>query len=176
MPYWAANSQVKARIDFSMAKPHPWPHVTLDSAETIVSQNDLFVLSLVICHKHLKADNPGMLAGLLPSLMECVKIIHAAAVELGPVIENRPSDKLPLWAKQVNRIVDEYPAVLLRLHDIEPLLRQGRVIEIQRIVVELFNISAAIQVQFIKIALDKKRYTLSLTKIDQISEEIYNHK
>jgi hypothetical protein len=157
-------------------KPQPWPSSAYPFCETIVSQNDLFVMTLVICHKHLKSDNPRMLAGLLVPLQDCAKIIYEAAIELGPIVEEIPADELPLWARQINKIVKEYPAVLLRLKELEPILRAGRVIEARRCIVELFKISAKIQVQFIKIALDKKSYTLSLTKIDQISEEIENHK
>ena len=156
-------------------KPHPWPPYTYPYAETIVSKNDLLVLSLVISHKELKADNPGMLKGLLSSLEAAVKIIYEAAVQLGPAVENRDSTKLPLWAKQVNRITEEYPAVLLRLKELAPILKAGRVYEARQAVVELFNITASIQVQFIKIALDKNRYVLSLSKLDQITEEIDNH-
>jgi hypothetical protein len=157
-------------------KPQPWPSSAYPFCETIVSKNDLFVMSLVLAHKELKADNPKWLAGLLPSLEAATKIIYDAAIELGPIVEEIPADELPLWARQINKIVKEYPAVLLKLRELEPILRAGRVIDARREIVELFNISAKIQVQFIKIALDKKNYVLSLTKIDQISEEIENHK
>jgi hypothetical protein len=156
-------------------KPHPWPPYTYPYAETIVSKNDLLVMSLVISHKELKADNPGWLAGLLPSLEAAVTIIYEAALQLGPAIENRDSTKLPLWAKQVNRIVDEYPAVLLKLKELGPILKAGRVIEARRAVVDLFKITATIQVEFMKIALDKKKYVLTLRKIDQITQEFHNN-
>lgn len=157
-------------------KPIPWPPSAYPFCETIVSKNDLLVLSLVICHKELKADNPGMLAGLLPSLEAGIRVIYEAALELGPLVEQIPANELPLWARQINKITNEYPALILRLRELQPILRAGRVIEARRAVAELFKITATIQVQFIKIALDKKRYVLSLSKLDQYTEELDNHR
>lgn len=129
-----------------MAKPQPWPADTYKQAEIITQQNDLLVLWLVIILDQLKKDNLGMLEALLPFMKEEIENVYEAAVELGPYIENRPSDKLPLWAKQASRIVDQYPALMIKLRGLEPKIKANRVVEIRRAIVEAFNTTARIQV------------------------------
>jgi hypothetical protein len=159
-----------------MRKPQPWPGPTTDHAQIILQHNDLLLLSLVVSYNELKTkDNLGMLAGLLPSLEKRATIIYSAAVELGPYIEALGGGMPPLWATQTNRIVKDYPALLLRLKEIEALIRPQRVIEIRRMLVEVFTIAAPIQIELMKIgpAAPKKRILfLPPYKLTQISEEL----
>lgn len=158
-----------------MAKPHPWPHDTLDIATTITEHNDIFVLSLFISYYELyRKDNPGMLRGLMPSLQERIRIIYKAALPLVPKVEKINSKKLPLWAEQVNTIRELYPAILLELKQIEGPLDKQRFIEIKPILLDIFDATARIQIELIKIATvpQKKRYILQLYKLNTITEEI----
>lgn len=155
-----------------MRKPQPWPAHTSPYGDTITRQNDLLVLALYESYYELKYEgNFDLLAGLLPIMLERASAIYEAAVEVGPYIENRPSDKLPLWAKQCNRIVKEYPAIMMRLRGLDRKIKEQRIIDIRRILLEVFTTTAQVQVQLLKIPAGKALLILPVKKIQEMSQE-----
>lgn len=121
-------------------------------AYKMIKQNDVFILSIVTSFVALEDDNLDMLRGLLPTMKRLVKDVYNAAVEMGPFIEARPSGKLPLWAVQSENIVNQYPALMIKLRALDTIVEQQRVTEVRRELATMFKISATIQLQLLKVS------------------------
>lgn len=147
--YSAADSEETS--EGNMTKPQPWPIGAESYVDIILSQNDTLILSSLICHKRLRNESLEMLKGLLPDLIDGVKTIYEAAVQLGPLVENRASDKYPLWAQIVNQITEEYPILIIQLRALQSKIPQQRMDDIRAELAEVINTAARVQVKLMRV-------------------------